>query len=238
MSQNNTALNLLASVIFLTFCLSITGCATLAVDQFIHHPRSELYDEIKPTNKQLTGVYSGLEIVKGQNYARIEILPNSEDCKERPVVELLLPMEKNSDAKATFRFDKSINDNLRIKDKDAVQPVNIIFYSPKIDKEKSIEEGMKLTLSSYNWAGYPSTLIVGYKSGYADTFAYQIASGGEDVVVRSLDWAGAYHTKWMCKNKENNTAGILLKPFSVVLDIVTAPLQLLVAVVIISIYGF
>lgn len=241
MSQNNNTFNLLVSILFLTFCVSMAGCATLATDQFIHHPRSELNDEFKPTNKQLAGVYSGLEIVKGQNYARIEILPNSEDCRERPVIELLLPMENNLDSKATYHFGKPIKEIKEInslREKDTAHPVNIILYSPQGDMKKNVEEGMKLELSSYEWQDYPSTVIVGYKSNYADTFAYKIASGSEGFVVRSLDTKSAYHNRWMCKNKENNVAGILIKPFAIVLDIATSPLQFLSAVVIVSIYGF
>ncbi|MBI4826325.1 MAG: hypothetical protein HY807_07885 [Nitrospirae bacterium] len=187
---------------------------------------------------QLAGVYSGFENINGKSNARIIVLPDSEDCKERPVIELLLPMEKDSDSEVTFRLSDSINEQFLVKDKYSGQPVKIIFYSTTNDKKSNIDEGMKLMLSNYNWPGYPSTLIVGFKRNiYADTFAYKIASGDEDITMHHFNAEGKNHNKWACKNKENNVAGTMLKPFTVIFDIITFPIQALFAAIILGISG-
>jgi len=129
MSQHKTILNLWLFVFSLTLFLSLSGCATLAVDQFILHPQSEFIEEFTPKTNELAGTYSGLETINGHSYASIMVLPVSNDCKEKPVIELLLPMENNSDDKSTLRLGKSTNEQLLGGDKYAGQPVRIVFYS-------------------------------------------------------------------------------------------------------------
>lgn len=239
MFQHKTILNLWLFLFSLTLFLSLTGCATLAVDQFIFHPQSEFVDEFTPTTNELAGTYSGLETIKGHSYARIMVLPDSNDCKERPVIELLLPMEKNSDAKSTLRFGKSTKEQLLSGDKYTGQPVRIVFYSSSNDNEMNIDKSMTLMLSGHNWRGYPSVVIVGYKKGsrYIDRLAYRIAPEVNDFLVRPFDCNGLCHAAWACKNKENNVAGIILTPFAVVFDTITAPVQLLFSVVNLCIPG-
>jgi hypothetical protein len=239
MFQHKTILNLWLFLFSLTLFLSLTGCATLAVNQFIHHPQSDFVDEFTPTNNDLAGTYSGLETINGRSYASIMVLPDSNDCKERPVIELLLPMEKNSDAKSTLRFGKSTKEQLPSGDKYTGQPVRIVFYSSSNDNEINIDKSMTLMLSGHNWRGYPSVVIVGYKKGsrYIDRLAYRIAPEVNDFLVRPFDCNGLCHSAWACKNKENNVAGIILTPFAVVFDFITAPVQLLLTVVIRCIPG-
>lgn len=233
MSQHKTIQNLWLFLFSLTLFLSLTGCATLAVDQFIFHPQSEFVDEFTPTTNELSGTYSGLEMINGHSYARIMVLPDSNDCKERPVIELLLPMEKNSDAKSTLRFDKSTKEQLTSADKYAGQLVRIVFYSSSNHNEMNIDKSMTLMLSGHNWRGYPSVVIVGYKksSRYIDKLAYRIAPEVNDFLVRPFDCNGLCNSAWTCKNKGNNAAGIILIPFAVVFDTITSPVQLLFSIV-------
>ena len=233
MSQHKTIMNLWLFLFSLTLFLSLAGCATIVVDQFIFHPRSDFVDEFTPTTNELAGTYSGLEMINSHSYARIMVLPDSNDCKERPVIELLLPMEKNSDAKATLRFGKFIKEQLTGGDRYTGQPVRIVFYSSSNDNEINIDKSMTLMLSGHNWRGYPSVVIVGYKKGsrYIDRLAYRIDTEVNDLLVRPFDCNGLCHSAWTCKNKGNNVAGIILIPFAVVFDTITAPVQLLLSVV-------
>lgn len=233
MSQHKTILNLWLFAFSLTLFLSLTGCATLAVDQFILHPQSEFIEEFTPKTNELAGTYSGLETINGHSYASIMVLPDSNDCKERPVIELLLPVEKNSDAKSTLRFGKSTKEQFPSADKYAGKPVKIVFYSSSNDNEMNIDKSMTLMLSGHNWRGYPSIVIVGYKKGsrYIDKLAYRIAPEVNDFLVRPFDCHELCNTAWTCKNKGNNVAGIILIPFAVVFDTITAPVQLLFSVV-------
>jgi hypothetical protein len=233
MSQNKTILSLWLFLFSLTLFLSLTSCATMAVNQLISHPQSDFVDEFTPTNHGLTGTYYGLETINGHSYASIMVLPDSNDCKERPVIELLLPMEKNSDAKSTLRFGKSTKEQLPGGDKYTGQPVRIVFYSSSNDNEMNIDKSMTLMLSGHNWRGYPSVVIVGYKKGsrYIDRLAYRIAPEVNDFLVRPFDCNGLCNSAWTCKNKGNNVAGIILIPFAVVFDTITAPVQLLLSVV-------
>ena len=233
MSQYKAILNLWLFLFSLTLFLSLTGCATLAVDRLFLHPQSEFVDEFTPTTNELAGTYSGLETINGNRITRIMVLPVSNDCKERPVIELLLPMEKNSDAKSTLRLGKSTNEQLPGGDKYAGQPVRIVFYSSSNDNEMNIDKSMTLMLSGHNWRGYTSVVIVGYKKGsrYIDSLAYRIAPEVNDFLVRPYDCNELCHSAWKCKNKENIVAGIILLPFAVVFDTITAPAQLLFSVV-------
>ena len=144
--------SLLVSVFFLALCLSVTGCVTLAVDQFITHSKSKFLDEFNPPDKQWIGIYSGLTTISGHSYARIRLLPDSGDCEERPVHELLLPMEKNFDAKVTARFGHSISKSLPVNERYAGQPIKIISYLLSNEKEKSIDKDITSMLSSYHWS--------------------------------------------------------------------------------------
>ena len=239
MSQHKTILNLWLFLFSLTLFLSLTGCATISVYQFILHPQSEFGDEFMPTNNELAGTYSGLETINGHSYASIMVLPDSNDCKERPVIELLLPMEKNSDAKSTLRFGKSTKEQLPGGDEYTGQPVRIVFYSSSNDNEMNIDKSMTLMLSGHNWRGYPSVVIVGYKKGsrYIDRLAYKIAPEVNDFLVRPFDCNELCHSTWTCKNKGNNAAGIILIPFAVFFDFITAPVQLLFTIVNLCIPG-
>lgn len=239
MSQNKTILSLWLFLFSLTLFLSLTSCATMAVNQLINHPQSDFVDEFTPTNHGLTGTYSGLETINGHRYASIMVLPDSNDCKERPVIELLLPMEKNSDAKATLRFGKFTKEQLTGGDRYAGQPVRIVFYSSSNDNEMNIDKSMTLMLSGHNWRGYPSVVIVGYKKGshYIDRLAYRIDPEVNDLLVRPFDCNGLCHSAWTCKNKGNNAAGIILTPFAAVFDFITAPVQVLFTIVNLCIHG-
>ena len=239
MSQHKTILSLWLFLFSLTLFLSLTSCATMAVNQLINHPQSDFVDEFTPTNHGLTGTYSGLETINGHSYASIMVLPDSNDCKERPVIELLLPMEKNSDAKSTLRFGKSTKEQLPSGDKYTGQPVRIVFYSSSNDNEMNIDKTMTLMLSGHNWRGYPSVVIVGYKKGsrYIDRLAYRIDTEVNDLLVRPFDCNEICNSTWTCENKRNIVAGIILTPFAVVFDFITAPVQLLLTVVIRCIPG-
>ena len=239
MSQHKTILNLWLFIFSLTLLLSLTGCATMAVYQFILHPQSEFVDEFMPTNNELAGTYSGLETINSHSYASIMVLPHSNDCKERPVIELLLPMKKNSDAKSTLRFGKSTKELLPGGDKYVGQPVRIAFYSSSNDNEMNIDKSMTLMLSGHNWRGYPSVVIVGYKkdSRYIDRLAYRIAPDVNDFLVRPFDCNELCDSTWTCKNKGDNAAGIVLMPLALAFDCITAPVQIFITVVNLCIPG-
>ena len=162
------------------------------------NPQSDFVDEFTPTTNELKGTYSGLETINGNSYTRIIVLPDSNDCKERPVIELLLPMEKNSDAKSTLRLGKSAKEQLPGGDKYAGQPVRIVFYSSSNDNEMNIDKSMTLKLSGHNWRGYTSVVIVGYKKGsrYIDRLAYRIAPEVNDFLVRPFDCNELCHSAW------------------------------------------
>jgi hypothetical protein len=234
MSRHKTNPSLWLFLFSLTLYLSLTGCATLAVDQLFLRPQSDFIDEFTPKTNELAGTYFGLETINGHSYASIIVLPVSNDCKEKPVIELLLPMEKNSDAKSTLRLGKSTNEQLPGGDKYAGQPVRIVFYSSSHDDdEMSIDQTMTFMLSGHNWRGYPSVVIVGYKKNirYIDRLAYRIAPEVNDVLVRPFDCNELCDTPWKCKNRGNKVAGIILIPFAVVFDTITAPAQLLLTLV-------
>jgi hypothetical protein len=239
MSQNKTILSLWLFLFSLTLFLSLTGCATMAVNQLINHPQSDFVDEFTPTNHGLTGTYSGLETINGHSYASIMVLPDSNDCKERPVIELLLPMEKNSDAKATLRFGKFIKEQLTGGDRYTGQPVRIVFYSSSNDNEINIDKSMTLMMSGHNWRGYPSVVIVGYKKGsrYIDRLAYRIAPEVNAFLVKPFDCNEICNSTWTCENKRNIVAGIFLIPFAVAFDLITTPVQLLLSIANLSIPG-
>jgi hypothetical protein len=163
-----------------------------------------------------------------------------EGCSEGPsTVELLLPVEKNSDTEVTFASVKPRDEQLLVNDKYVGQPVKIIFYSPSKDKEINIDKDMALMISSYNWSGYPSVVIVGFKKdgSYINNLAYRIAPETDDCLVRNFTTEINKSKKWPCTKNLNKVAEVILTPFTLVLDIITAPVQFLVAVVIICIYG-
>ena len=229
MSQRKAILKLWLFLFSLMLFLLLTGCITLAVNQFIQHPQISMEGMFfSPTNKQFTsGVYLGRSTVKGLSYARIEVKSVVEGCKEgHPAIELLLPMEKNTDAKVTTRSGFSSKELLFVKDEYVGQPVKIIFYSPSKDKEINIDKDMALMMSSYNWSGYPSVVIIGFIEGGIKSFAYRIAPEADDFMVchfHNYELVGAY----TCTKDADNYAGIILKPFAIDLDIITFPIQFL-----------
>lgn len=231
MFQYKIILKLWLLLFSLTLFLSLTGCATTAVNQFILHPQSDFADEFMPTNHELAGIYSGLETINGHRYASVMVLPHSHDCKERPVIEFLLPIEKNSDAKARLRFDKSTKDPLPVTDKYTGQPVRIVFYASSKDNEMNIDKAMTLMLSGHNWRGYPSVVIVAYKTDnrYIDRLAYRSSPEVNDFLVRPFDCNEICNSTWTCANKGNMVAGIFLMPFAVAFDLITTPVQLLLS---------
>jgi hypothetical protein len=240
MSQHKTILKLLLSIFSLTLFLSLTGCATLAVNQFIHHPSTDIMDELAPTNKDLSGVYSGIEVINNHNYARIIVTPA---CKEMPIINLLLPTEKNFDNKAILRLGDSKKEQLPHEDKYIGQSVKIFSYKVSNDKKTDIDKDMMPIQSTLDWHGYPSTIIVQFEESdlwkekkAQETISYKIGSKANDVLDRSLYWdcKNGPCGDWQCKNKENNFAGIILKIFTVPLDIITLPVQMLVVVLILS----
>jgi hypothetical protein len=239
MFQHKIMLNLWLFLFSLTLFLSLTGCATFAVNQFVLHPQSDFADDFMPTNNELAGTYSGLETINGHSFASITILPHSNDCKERPVIELLLPVEKNSDAKSTLRFGKSTKEQLSGTDKYAGQPVRIVFYSSSNDNERNIDKSMTLMLTGHNWRGYPSVVILGYKKGsrYIDKLAYRIAPKVDDFLVQPFDCNEICNSTWTCENKRNIVGGIFLIPFAVAFDLITTPVQLLLSIANLSIPG-
>jgi len=232
MFQNKIILKLWLFLFSLTLFLSLTGCATFAVNQFILHPQSDFADEFLPTNNELAGTYSGIETINGHRYASIMVLPHSNDCKERPVIELLLPMENNSDSKSRLRFSKSTKELLPGGNKYNGQPVRIVFYSSSNDNEMNIDKSMTLMLSGHNWRGYPSVVIVAYKKGSRsiDRLAYRIAPEVNDFLVQPFDCNEICDSTWTCKNKGNIAAGIFLIPFAVAFDLITTPVQLLLSI--------
>lgn len=232
MFQHKIILKLWLFLFSLTLCLSLTGCATFAVNQFVLHPQSDFADEFMPTNHELAGNYSGLETINGHRYASIMVLPLTNDCKERPAIELLLPMEKNSDAKAMLRFGKSTKEQLPGGDKYNGQPVRIVFYASSNDNEMNIDKSMTLMLSGHNWRGYPSVVIVAYKKGsrYIDKLAYRIAPEVNAFLVKTFDCNEICNSTWTCENKKNIVAGIFLMPFAVAFDLITTPVQLLLSI--------
>ena len=132
MSQNKKTFNLCLLLFSFTFFLSLTGCMTLAVSQFIQHQRpswEEMY--FLPKNKTFTtGEYLGTSNVKGVSYARIKIQPAMEGCMEKDSeIDLLLPMSKNTDAKVIYRSGFYSKELILFKDKYTGQPVKIIYYS-------------------------------------------------------------------------------------------------------------
>ena len=231
MSQHKIIQHLWLCLFSLTL-LSLTGCATTAVNQLILHPPSDFADEFLPTNNALAGTFSGLETINGHRYAGIMVLPHSKDCKERPVIELLLPMVNNADAKAGLRFGKSTNEQLPGRDKYYGQPVRIIFYSSSDDGEMNINKTMTSMLSGHNWRGYPSVVIVAYKKGMRsiDRITYRIAPEVNDVLVKPFDCNEMCTSTWTCENKGNLTAAILLMPFAVAFDLITTPVQLFLSI--------
>jgi hypothetical protein len=239
MFRNKIILKIWLFLFSLTLFLSLTGCATIAVNQFILHPQSDFADEFMPTNNELAGTYSGIETINGHSYASIMVLPHSNACKERPVIELLLPMIKNSDAKARLRFGKPTKEQLSGGDKYNGQPVRIVFYSSSNDNEMNMDKSMTLMLSGHNWRGYPSVVIVAYKKGSRsiDRLAYRIAPKVNDFLVQPFDCNESCNSTWTCKNKGNIVAGIFLMPFAVAFDLITTPVQLLLSIANLSIPG-
>jgi hypothetical protein len=223
----------------LTLFLSLTGCATYAVNQFILHPQSDFADEFMQTNNELTGTYSGLETINGHRYASIIVLPHPNDCKERPVIELLLPMVNNSDAKARLRFGKSAKEQLSGSDKYNGQAVRIIFYAASNDNEMNIDKSMASMLSGHNWRGYPSVVMVAYKkdSRSIDRLAYRIDPKVNNFLVPPFDCNEICNSTWTCENKRNLVAGIFLIPFAVAFDLITTPVQLFLSIANLSIPG-
>jgi hypothetical protein len=232
MFQNKIILKIWLFLFSLTILLSLTGCATYAVNQFILHPQSDFADEFMPTNNELAGTYSGLETINGHRYASIIVLPHSNDCKARPVIELLLPMVNNSDAKAMLRFSKSTKEQVPGGDKYNGQPVRIVFYSSSNDNEINIDKSMTVMLSGHNWRGYPSVVIVAYKksSRHIDRLAYRSAPEVNDLLVHPFDCNEICDSTWTCENKGNIAAGIVLIPFAVTFDLITTPVQLLLSI--------
>ena len=239
MSQHKTILSLWLFLFSLTLFLSLTSCATMAVNQLINHPQSDFVDEFTPTNHGLTGTYSGLETINGHSYASIMVLPDSNDCKERPVIELLLPMVNNSDAKARLRFGKYTKEQLPDGDKYNGQPVRLVFYASSNENELHIDKSMTLMLSGHKWRGYPSVVIVAYKKGsrYIDRLAYRIAPEVNAFLVKPFDCNEICNSTWTCENKRNIVAGIFLIPFAVAFDLITTPVQLLLSITNLSIPG-
>jgi hypothetical protein len=253
MSQHKTILNFWLFFFFLILCLFITGCATILVRDCIQNPSSGFDDEFSQANKQLSGVYSGFKTFSGLSYARIEILPASNDCKNRPVLELLLPMEKNSNDNAIAiarAVNNPENEQLPVLDKYTGQSVKIIFYSPSNDEKINIDKDMASMLSSYNWYGYPSVVIIApsKRCGYSacnhevshgnfilltPNIAYRVGSKADDIWVHSLEAQGG----WNCENTANKITGSILKPFAVVFDVITSPVQLS-AFIILSIIAY
>jgi hypothetical protein len=237
MFQHKIILKLWLFLFSLTLFLSLTGCATFAVNQFILHPQSDFADEFMPTNNELAGNFSGLETINGHRYASIMVLPRSNDCKERPAIELLLPMVNISDAKARLRFGKATKEPLPGGDKYNGQPVRIVFYSSSNENEMNIDKAMTLMLSGHKWRGYPSVVIVAYKKGsrYIDKLAYRIAPEVNDFLVQPFDCNEICDATWTCENKRNIAAGIVLIPFAVAFDLITTPIQLLLSIANLSI---
>ena len=226
MPQSKTVSNLLALFIFLILYLCMQGCATIAVQQFIAHPYSSLSDEFTAPKKGLDGVYSGHEFINGQNYACILIVPDSNDCKERPDFNLLLPLEKNTDA--TVLLKRSIQKESLQIDKFVGLPVKILFYL-KPDDKSDPEESMNRMLSDKKWSGYPSLIIVELKNRYPLKFAYRIGSNTDDMALRLRDddFGKEFSQDFKCKSKENYVAAAILTPFAFVIDIVALPIYIL-----------
>jgi hypothetical protein len=239
MFQRKIILKIWLFLFSLTLCLSLTGCATYAVNQFILHPQSDFADEFMPTNNELAGTYSGLETINGHRYASIMVLPHSNDCKERPVIELLLPMVNNSDAKASMRFGNATKMQLPGSDKYNGQPVRLVFYASLNENEMNIDKSITLMLAGHKWRGYPSVVIVAYKkdSRYIDRLAYRIAPEVNAFLVKPFDCNEICNSTWTCANNRNIVAGIFLIPFAVVFDLITTPVQLLLSIANLSIPG-
>lgn len=220
---------LLVSIFFLTLCIFITGCATFGIRDYIIHYKSKFLDEFNPPNKQWTGIYSGPATIGGHGYARIRLLPETGDCQERPVHELLLPMEKNFDARVTVRFGHSINKSLPVNDRYIGQPVKIISYLLTNENEKSFNKDITAILSNYNWNDYPSVIIIGYKkkdSLQIEKLAYRISARANDFLVRDFSCTGCAGSLG-CENKGNHIVGTILTPITVIVDIITLPVQML-----------
>ena len=233
MPQFKTVSNLLALFIFLILYLCIQGCATFVVQRFVAHPESSLSDEFEAPKIGLEGVYSGHEFINGQYYACIQIVPDSNDCKERPNFNLLLPLEKNADTNATVLLKTSIQKESLQIDTFVGLPVKILFYVKPEDKsdKTDTEKSMTLMLSDKKWIGYPSTIIVELKKNRDPLkFAYRIGSNTDDMVLRLRDDNSfkEFYQNFKCKNKENNVAAGILTPFAAVTDIVALPIYILV----------
>lgn len=232
MSQYKTVLNLLAFVFFLIICLSLTGCATLAAEQFIHHPRTNVTDELSPDKKEFSGIYSGIEVINDRRYAHIVIVP---DCKEMQFLNLFIPTEKNYDTKAIVRVGGPKKEQLLYEDKYIGRSVKILSLPLSDDMKTEIDKGTVPMRSSLQWSGYPTTLIFLFKQGdffgkgAQKTIIYKIGPENSDFLQCSLtvDCKNGPCGDWQCKNKENNIGGYMLKPFTVVFDIVTFPAQIL-----------
>jgi len=233
MSQYKTVLNLLASVIFLIICSSLTGCATIAVEQFIHHPKTNVTDELSPDKKEYLGIYYGIAVIKDRSYAHIVIVP---DCEEMQSLNLFLPTEKNYDTEAIVRVGGSNKEQLLYEDKYIGRSVKILSLPLSDDMKTEIDKGTIPMRSSLQWSGHPTTLIILFKQGdlfgkgAQKTLIYRIGPENNDFLQRSLtvDCKNGPCGNWRCKNKENNVGGYMLKPFAVVFDIITFPVQILV----------
>ncbi len=214
--------------ILLILCLSTTGCATLAVEQFIQHPSSEFFDVFKPTDKEWSGVYSGLEVINNHGYVRIVAVPPPDDCKERPLLNLLLPAEKNTDGKVMLRLGGSIK-QLPTEDKYIGQSVRLIFYQSlnESDMKVDVKKDIALIQQNSSWLGYPSVVVVRFINLYPGAITYQTGPQADAFSVRNFDCAGDCYTQWYCKNRENNVAGVILTPFAIAFDVVTFPIQIL-----------
>lgn len=230
MDKFKTTTRLLISTSLLVVCISLIGCATLAVEQFIHHPSSQYPEMFNPIEKEWSGIYTGIEVIDNVRYACVVAIPASADCPEKPTINLLLPIEKNSKNSARLRLGGSEKKQSSTNDQYIGQPVKILFFQSKNKGEinEKIKNDISLIEPNSNWSGYPSSIIVRFNGLYPDVLTYRIGLKTDDYLVREFDCAGECNTKWFCKDKENNVAGNILKPIAVVVDVITVPVQILV----------
>jgi hypothetical protein len=208
------------AMVFLFLCfISITGCATMMVDE-LDHPMPSLYNEYWLNNKGLDGVYTGIEEIQNQPYARFQ-LNITPDCEEPPKIDLLLPLDKYSNNKALLRFGRN-SDKLSSLNKS----VQIVVYSTSIHSKKDMDVNSLLPPDS--WQGYPSKIIVKLFSNKENPdsiiLAYRSGPTSEDIQLRI---ANGERSHWRCDNRGSHTFAAILKPFAVVFDFVTFPFQAL-----------
>ena len=220
--------NIFLSVMFIiAMACCFSGCATHSLNMKIepNYYATSPWQEINGNKshsdryRQLTGNYTGEEIVKNQNYARILLTDTNNVCHEKNSIELLIPVGAESDVVPIIR-DASSNQSNSLY---PVKKVNVIAIN-----RTSLKTEPKYILPKEKWKGYPSNILLTddgeYKKERVIKVAYHNGPGDDDIIFSSADTS---NLGWVCRKKEESKTGYyFLYPFAIAFDIITSPIQI------------